>query len=123
MKISEAIALVDELKPNQYSTAVKVKWLSTLDGIIFKEVYLTHHGPLPDFEPYDGTDTTLELLVPYPYDMDIYNSWLQSQIDRENGEIVRYNQTSALFNAAYDKFKYWFNRTHIPKLGFFRFRF
>lgn len=123
MTISEAINLVDDLKPNKYDQETKVRWLSTLDGIIYQEVFRTHFGDEVDFRPYDGTDLTIQLLVPYPYDTDIYNSWLQAQIDRENGEIVRYNQSSALFNAAYDRYKYVYNRTHIPKPVFLRFRF
>ena len=42
MKISEAIGKIDALKPNTYKEDIKIGWLSTLDGIIKKEIIDTH---------------------------------------------------------------------------------
>ena len=113
MKISDAIYLVDKLKPNQYSTDLKIGWLSKLDGQIFEEVFKTHEGcPMEAFNGYDGEDVERELLVPYPFAEDIYNYFLQAQIDRENGEITKYNQSVTLYNNAYHTFQAWYNRTH-----------
>lgn len=115
MNISDAIYLVDKLKPNQYSTDIKTGWLSKLDGQIFKEVFLTHtDSPIESFEGYDGSDPEQELLVPYPYDEDIYNYFLQAQIDKENGETAKYNQSITLYNNAFHAFQAWYNRTHLP---------
>ena len=47
MTIKECIDIVDDLKPNQYSTKVKVMWLSFIDEIIINDVLKTHKG-------YDG---------------------------------------------------------------------
>ena len=44
MKIIEAIQKVDALKPNNYSQEDKIKWLSTLDGVIKREIIDTHEG-------------------------------------------------------------------------------
>lgn len=38
MRVEEALALLDELKPNQYDDAVKISWLSKLDFKIYEEV-------------------------------------------------------------------------------------
>lgn len=115
MNISDAIYLVDKLKPNQYSTDIKTGWLSKLDGQIFKEVFLTHaDSPIESFDGYDGSNPEQELLVPYPYDEDIYNYFLQAQIDKENGETAKYNQSITLYNNAFHAFQAWYNRTHLP---------
>ena len=42
MTVWEAIAKVDDLKPNQYDTNTKIGWLSKLDGQIYVEVISTH---------------------------------------------------------------------------------
>lgn len=143
MTIEEAVQMVDRLKPNQYDHEQKVKWLSKLDGMIWQEVIMTHervphshhhhhhHMPwepkpepiappedaeecLKKFEGYAEAFPDTELLVPFPYDEDVYNYFLQMQIDKENGEMQKYNQSSALFNNAYKLFCDWYNRTHLP---------
>ena len=115
MTIKEAIDLVDKLKPNSSHYLVKVKWLSKLDGQIYREVFATHEGnPAEGFHGYDHAEPERILLVPYPYDADIYTYFLQAQIDKENGEINKYNQSVTLYNNAYGSFQAWYNRTHMP---------
>lgn len=124
MTIQEAVALVDRLKPNQYDHEQKVKWLSKLDGIIFREVLSTHQGsPVDNFTGYDDAFPDAQLLVPFPYDEDIYNYFLQMQIDKENGEMGKYNQSAALYNNAYQCFCDWYNRTYLPLPEKSQFRF
>ena len=119
MTIQEAIRLVDKLKPNQYDAQTKRSWLSKLDGMIWKELFLTHYGLTPEqvqagFPGYDEADMDTELLVPYPYCEDVYNYYLQSMVDRENMEIAKYNQSAAMYNNAYKSFVDYYNRTHRP---------
>ena len=116
MTIKGAIELVDRLEPNQYSQIAKVKWLSHLDGQIFLDVMATHVCDWEAFQGY-GPDTPVStaLLVPYPYDEDIYNYYLQAKINQENGEISKYNQSISLYNNAFLAFQNWFNRTYPPK--------
>lgn len=124
MTINEAVELVDRMKPNQYDHETKVRWLSKLDGMIFREVIATHEGgALTQFEGYDDADPDTVLLVPYPYDEDVYNYFLQSQIDKENGEMAKYNQSIVLYNNAYQTFWNWYNRTHVPLPAETAFRF
>ena len=122
MTLIEAINRIDTLKPNAYGQPEKVKWLSTLDGIIKKEIIDTHEGAdKVTFNGYDdNTVLTTELLVPAPYD-DIYLRWLDAQIDYANGEYSRYNNDVQAYNDAYLAFEKYYNRTHMPKGKKFKF--
>ena len=115
MKISEAIAQIDILKPNSYTDSEKVGWLSTLDGVIKKEIIDTHVGGRDIvFNGYDDTtDRNTELLVPAPY-TDVYLRYLEAQIDYSNGEYAKYNNTVSAYNSAYSAFERFYNRTHLP---------
>lgn len=115
MKLKEAIDLVDRMKPNQFDFNDKVGWLSKLDGMVYNEVLKTHFGcHIKHFHGYDGSDPDTVLLIPYPYDEDVYNYFLQSQIDKENGEMAKYNQSAQLYNNAFSTFSNYWNRTHRP---------
>ncbi len=39
MLISEIIARIDSLKPNKYTSAVKLGWINQVDGMIWDEIY------------------------------------------------------------------------------------
>lgn len=115
MTIEQAVTMVDRMRPNQYDHETKVRWLSKLDGMVWLEVLCTHAcNPVKVFRGYDDALPDTPLLVPEPYADDVYNYYLQTQIDKENGEIAKYNQTMALFNSAYKTFADWYNRTHLP---------
>lgn len=116
MTIREAIEQVDHLKPNQYTREEKIRWLSTLDGQIWREAILTHDMPHTDsFGGYaPGVDMDTELLVQVPYDVDIYINYLQARIDRENSETAKYNQSITMYNTAYSTYLNWLNRTYHP---------
>ena len=116
MTILEAINRVDTTKPNSYTQTEKVDWLSTLDGIIKKEIIDTHEGGENIvFEGYTP-DTSLDtvLLVPAPYD-DIYIRWLESRIDYANGEYGKYNNSATAYNTAFEVYSHYYNRTNMPK--------
>ena len=123
MTLMEALHRIDTLKPNTHSQAEKIKWLSTLDGIIKTEVIDTHQGGEGViFNGYeDDTDLTTILLVPAPYD-EIYLFWLESKIDYWNGELGKYNNSIQMFDEAFSTFQKYYNRTHMPqgkKFSFF----
>ena len=115
MTIAEAISKVDALKPNTYSTEDKVAWLSTLDARVKKQVINAHeYSDTIFFYGYDSkADMETELLVPAPYD-EMYLRWLEAQIDYHNSEDDRYNNAIMLFNNAYDGYKKFYTRTHMP---------
>ena len=122
MTIIEVINRIDVLKPNSYSQPEKLKWLSTLDGIVKAEIIDTHEGGEGiTFEGYtEDSDLTTKLLIPAPYD-NIYIFWLESQIDYWNKEMGKYNNSIAMYNAAYSAFEKYYNRTHMPKGKKFKF--
>ena len=122
MTIMDAIYRIDELKPNSYSQSEKIKWLSTLDGLVKSEIIDTHEGGENIvFTPYnENTDLSTVLLIPAPYD-DIYLRWLEAQIDYANGEYKKYNNTLVAYNDAYSLFQRYYNRTYMPKGSKFKF--
>jgi len=115
MTIMGATNRIDVLKPNVFSQSEKIRWLSVLDGIVKAEIIDTHEGAEDVvFRPYDEkTELTQELLIPHPYD-EIYIRWLEAQIDYANGEYEKYNNSIAMYNAAYLAFERYYNRTRKP---------
>ena len=115
MTISEAINRTDAVKPNAYNESRKILWLSELDGMIKSEIIDTHEGSENiSFKPYDiDTDTTTELIVPYPYDV-LYLRYLEMKIDYSNGEYGKYNNSMVMYNTAYSAFENYYNREHMP---------
>jgi uncharacterized OB-fold protein len=51
MTIMEAIHAIDSLKPNSYSESDKIRWLSTLDGLIKIEIIDTKCPVHVKYEP------------------------------------------------------------------------
>ena len=115
MKIIEAIDTIDHQKHNTYSYREKVAWLSRLDGMIKRLIIDTHEGGEDViFEGYtENTDPTTEMLVPSPFD-EVYIRWLEAQIDYANGEYDHYNNSVMMYQTAYDGFRNWYNREHLP---------
>ena len=115
MILREAIDRIDSLKHNTYTNGEKVEWLSRLDGLIKTQIFDTHEGDEVFFMGYtEKDDMDTDLLVDAPYD-EIYIRWLEAQIDYHNGEIARYNNSMMMYQAAYDAFSRYYNRTHMPK--------
>lgn len=115
MTIQEAIKRVDDLVPNDYSRAEKINWLSTLDGMLVREVLSHYEGGQTEFSGYDkDTDTATELIITAPYD-ELYILWLESKIDFYNQELDRYNNSAVRFDDVLQSFKQEFNRTHTHK--------
>lgn len=122
MTLSKAISRIDEMKPNTYTHAQKIEWLSELDARIKAEIIDTHEGGenVP-FDGYDENDTETELLVPSPF-TEVYIYWLEAKIDYANSEIGRYNNSIANFNTSFNSYANYYNRHNMPltqKLRFF----
>ena len=124
MTILEAINRVDATKPNSYTQIEKIDWLSTLDGIIKKEIIDTHEGGENTvFNGYCAdTDLDTELIVPAPYD-DIYIRWLESRIDYAMGEYNKYNNSAKAYNTVFEAYSSYYNRNNMPKHAINRFIF
>lgn len=116
MTIKECIDIVDNIKPNQYGTKEKVQWLSFIDEIIINDVLKTHEGydgRYDEFAGYTEKKTSVALIVPSPYDR-LYTAYLKMQIDKENGETRRYNNSAAEFNSYMMEYRKYYNKTHMP---------
>lgn len=115
MTLREAIARADALRPNGFSYAQKLAWLSALDGAVTAEVINTHEGgEWVRFSGYtESTPPETALLIPPPYD-EAYLRHLEAQMDYANGEFDRYNNSNAMYSAVYGAFVSFYNRTHMP---------
>ena len=80
----------------------------------FRELVETHEGAeITELPAYvNGGE---ELLIGAPYGEDVYYYYLQAMIAAENGETQRYNKRMTMFNAAYQEWTDFYNRTHKPK--------
>lgn len=116
MKIIEAIDRIDALKHNTYSQSEKIAWLSRLDSMVKRLIIDTHEDAEDvSFTGYDdSTDIRTELLVPAPFD-EMYIRWLEAQIDYANGEYGKYNNSILMYQAAYDGYFNYYNRSYAPK--------
>lgn len=116
MTIKECIDIVDNAKPNQYTVKEKVMWLSFIDEKLINEVLKTHEGydgRYDNFEGYSEDKLSVVLIARSPYDK-MYPEYLKMQIDRENGEMARYNNSASIFNSYLLEYRKWYNKTHMP---------
>ena len=121
MKLMEAIARVDSLKPNTYPTEQKLLWLAQLEAMV-KTLVVGIRGEDPAFpEINENTDPQFRLYMPAPFDM-AYLYWLEAQIHYANEEPELYNNAMLLFNAAFAQFRIHHHQNHSSgTLGRFRF--
>ena len=114
VKISECISLLDSLMHNTYTDHHKRRWLSNVDGQLQAQLISTHEGgAVTAGLPYGSGDDQKLLLAPPPFDA-MYLHYLQAQMHYLNGEIDRYNNAMAMFQAALDDYARHYNRTHLP---------
>ena len=116
MTVLEALAQANCLRPNELDDAVKLAWLSALDGQICAELLAAYEGETVPFSGY-GPETelrTTSLLVPWPYD-ELYLRYLVMRLDLEHGELDRYNNSAAAFNRLWQSYASHYHRTHSPK--------
>lgn len=124
MTINEVIEYVDTIKPgNGVDRSMKIKWLSTLDLRIKKEIIDLHEGGRDtEFLGYDkNTPGNTALLVLAPYEA-VYIHWLEAQIAYINGEFNQFNNAITMYNAELASFASAYRREHkpiTPKLKFF----
>ena len=125
MTIQAAIDMVDTLKPNMFPRHQKVAWLNELDGMIWREIILTHEGVSPDeqFVGYDqDADPSVELLAPEPY-TDIYKHYMATKMDVANRETNEYVKDNVLFNNAWQTLCDYWNRRYTPRTKIKQLRF
>ena len=119
MTIQEVLSTTDELKANMMIEVTKIRFISEVEGKIYKEIFKKHAGLPAEEQPVydDATDRGTVLLVPAPYDM-VYVYWLMCQIDLMNMEMDKYNNDRALFENAWSEFADYWRREHMPVSDF-----
>ena len=80
MKVKDAIAAADAVKPNAFSEETKFQWLRRLEGRLQAEVFLMAPAQVRELDLQYPADMDRELLVDPPYD-DLYPLYLQARID------------------------------------------
>lgn len=102
MTIKECLEKADALRPNAYTKAEKLAWLTALEVRLYTETVLRHEGA-EEFSLGPYTEETSEdtpLLFKPPHD-EMYLYYLMMMMDLYNNELVKYPNSSALFNTAY----------------------
>ena len=82
------------------------------------ELINTHEGgEWVKFEAYtEESAPDTRLLVPPPYE-EVYLRYIEAQMDYANGEFDRFNNSNAMYAAAWTAFANYYNRTHMPRGG------
>ena len=104
--VNRVTAYIDRVKPNVYTDEDKFNWISTLEGLVAREVM---GEEVPEYEFPKDVDT--ELMVPSPFD-DIYQLYVGAMIDFHNREYDQYNNTAAMFEERLEQFKAWYIRNN-----------
>lgn len=114
MKIKDAIAYVDSVKPNAFDDAAKILWLNEAEGLVQTEAMLLAVADLIEYTA--ETDPETELLVKSPHDK-LYRAYLVAMIDFANGEYNRYANTVEMFNTYFSEFVVWYADKYRPADG------
>ena len=111
--LDEVISYFDEQCPNQYSRENKIAWISELDELIFENIIKDRENPeITEFTPYTAeTDGDTELLVPFMF-REIYRYFIEKSVAYSNRETIAYNNALQMFEAYYDNYYSWYNRSH-----------
>lgn len=116
MTVGDAIRFVDTIKPNAFPDEAKILWLSQLEGKLAGDVFLMAPAEIRKFDYSQLAKTKAKakvLLVDPPHD-NLYTEWLKAQIDHENGEYSKYQNTMQMFNERYNEFVAWFAGIYRP---------
>ena len=107
MTVETCIRLVDGMRPNGFSEAVKRRFLGEAEGKVRVELL----GEEPDAAPVidENTSADTELTAPAPFDQ-LYLLYVMAMMDHVEGDTARYENTAVLFNAVYQGYGKWLKR-------------
>lgn len=114
MTILEAVQAVDAVLDDPCTYAQKVRWLSELDGQIFRRLHLTHGEQAGEPHYDENTDPQTELLVSAPYES-LYSAYLAGRILECMGQRERSEYARADFQRRLDAFASDYHRSHTPR--------
>ena len=108
MTLREALDRADSLSPCRASEAERIAWLDSVDRTVCAEI------TGGDFDGYTvDSPAETQLLVPPPYD-ELYLRALEARGAYAGGEIDRYNNAAALYQALWNAYARSYIRTHRP---------
>lgn len=99
MKVSELIALADELAPNPFSATVKLGLVNELQAKIQMDVFLVEAKDVDMVASADAATT--ELLLPEARNS-LYLAWMRAKYYWLMGEYEIYQNEKALFDDEWD---------------------
>jgi hypothetical protein len=114
MKVREMLEMIDQMRPNAYSSREKIDMLNTIEGRVYTDILTKAEAFGGTFEPFMEGQEERELAVPVPF-TDLYLFYLASMIDFYNGDAGRYNDTVVLYNKAWDDFAAFYRENNKPK--------
>lgn len=114
MKVREILEAIALTRPNAYTDAEKIRWLNTVEGRVFTDIFQKAEGFEGEFVPFKEGEEERELAVPVPF-TDIYTYYLMAMTDFHNGDSGRYNDTVVLYNDAWENFAAYYRENNKPK--------
>ena len=97
MTVNECLEMVESLSPAAVETEIRLRWLSELEGTIRVELL----GEAVQAQTLlTADDGDVQLIASHPYDQ-MYWMYLLAMLFCASGEVARYENAAALFNAAY----------------------
>ena len=103
MRISELINKVQEEKPNTFSDAKIISFITEIEAEVAEQL----QEELPE---YTTTDTNKILLAPTPYDR-LYVSYVKAMVDYANEEYASYQLNAEQHTQDFRDFVDWVIRT------------
>ena len=116
MKVNEAMARIDGLRPNTIDEQTKRAWLTCVDQYVYREIISVRQGAEGTaFTPYEESDGDRSLLVPPPYD-ELYIFYLEGMIYYATRELDKMSGSMALYNQTMNDYKnkYFSERGQLP---------
>ena len=115
MKVNEAIAQIDNLRPNAVSEKIKRDWLTRVDRYVFEEIISAREdAKAQTFEPYGDGDGERDLLVGEPY-AELYIFYLEGMIYYATRELDKMSSSMALYNETIQNYKAKYFAEHRQK--------
>ena len=111
--LDEVITYFDSQCPNQYSREDKIAWISELDEFIFESIIKGRENPeTTEFDGYSAESSgATELLAPSMF-KELYRYYIEKSVAYSNREIASFNNASRMFQAYFENYFAWYNRSH-----------
>ena len=114
MKAQDVFDAIDQLKPNDFNRSEKRGWLKQLEQMILREIIIPHGGTVEDVELTERGDGHAAVGDAGRRGAVHEPGGVFRRLRRRERRGAAYNNSITAFNAAYQAFSNWYNRTHMP---------